>query len=156
VSRSQPAGASSNAGNGHVDKSNLPISTPRRIRDKGHLRYVASQPCLICGRTPSHAHHLRFAQPKAFGRKVSDEWTVPLCSTHHRVLHGVGDERQWWAGKGIDPIAHAVHLWWHTRHGRVEHRNTYATAGSLVVLDGREGPKEVANQLKPSTGSGRR
>ena len=62
---------------GQIDKSVLPISAPRRIRDKEHLRYVARQPCLICGRSPGHAHHLRFAQPRALGRKVSDEWVVP-------------------------------------------------------------------------------
>jgi hypothetical protein len=28
---------------------------PRRIRDKDHLRFVAKQPCLICGRTPTLA-----------------------------------------------------------------------------------------------------
>jgi DNA recombination protein Rad52 len=129
VSSSQRAGASADAGNGHIDKSNLPISTPRRIRDKDHLRYVASQPCIICGRTPSQAHHLRFAQPKALGRKVSDEWTVPLCSTHHRALHRIGDERQWWAEKGIDPTAHAVRLWWDTKHGGVQHSDKMKHAG---------------------------
>jgi hypothetical protein len=121
VGPSQRASASANSGNGHVDKTNLPINSPRRIRDKNHLRYVASQPCLICGRTPSHAHHLRFAQPKAYGRKVSDEWTVPLCSTHHRALHSVGDERHWWTVKGIDPTSHAVRLWWDTKHDGVQH-----------------------------------
>ena len=106
------------AGNGglsHIDKTNLPISTPRRIRDKEHLRYVGSQTCTICGRSPSHAHHLRFAQPRALGRKVSDEWTVPLCLTHHRAVHSVGNEKQWWTEKRIDPVAHAVRLWRDTR-----------------------------------------
>ena len=41
---------------------------------------------------PVHAHHLRFAQPKALGRKVSDEFTVPLCNLHHRELHTWGNE----------------------------------------------------------------
>jgi hypothetical protein len=104
---------------GHIDKTGLPISTPRRIRDKEHLRYVASQPCIICGRAPGHAHHLRFAQPRALGRKVSDEWVVPLCATHHRALHGVGDEEQWWKERGIEPIGHARILWWTTRFGNV-------------------------------------
>ncbi|MEE9146267.1 MAG: hypothetical protein V3U27_02600, partial [Candidatus Tectomicrobia bacterium] len=114
-------GARESATSGQVDKTNLSISTPRRIRNKGHLRHVASQPCLICGRAPSHAHHLRFAQPQALGRKVSDEWTVPLCATHHRAVHSVGTEEKWWQEKGLDPIAHAVRLWWGTRHGGVEH-----------------------------------
>ncbi|MCK5361424.1 MAG: ATP-binding cassette domain-containing protein, partial [Gammaproteobacteria bacterium] len=115
---------------GRVEKINLAISTPRRIRDKEHLRYVASQPCIICGRAPGHAHHLCFAQPRALGRKVSDEWTVSLCSTHHRSLHSVGDEKRWWIEKGIDPIAHATRFWWDTRHGGVEHPNKVERPGS--------------------------
>ncbi len=59
------------------------IPKEKRRRSKEHLRYVARQPCVICGRAPSHAHHLRFAQPRAMGLKVSDEYTVPLCSGHH-------------------------------------------------------------------------
>jgi hypothetical protein len=129
LSPGKQAGASPSAENGTVDKSSLPISTPRRLRDKDHLRYVASQPCLICGRTPSHAHHLRFAQPKAFGRKVSDEWTVPLCATHHRALHNVGSERQWWGERGIDPNAHAVRLWSDTRHKGVRSSNKVRNTG---------------------------
>jgi hypothetical protein len=125
---------------GRVDKTNLPISTPRRIRDKEHLRHVASQPCIICGRCPGHAHHLRFAQPRALGRKVSDEWTVPLCITHHRALHSVGNEERWWKEKGIDPIAHAVRLWWDTKHGGVEHENEIAAAERNIVIGGSDGP----------------
>ncbi len=119
---------------GRVDKTSLPIKTPRRIRDKDHLRYVASQPCIICGRAPGQAHHLRFAQPRALGRKVSDEWTVPLCSTHHSALHSVGDEERWWKDKGIDPIAHAVRLWWDTRHGTVQHEAEMAPANCGHIL----------------------
>ncbi len=100
---------------GPIDKSALPISAPRRIRDKDHLRYVASQPCLVCGRSPGHAHHIRFVQPRAMGRKVSDEWTVPLCATHHRALHTVGDEEKWWKDRQIDPVTHAERLWRHSR-----------------------------------------
>ena len=48
-----------------IDKAELAMGEPRRIRDKEHLQYVASQSCLICGRTPSEAHHLRFAQARA-------------------------------------------------------------------------------------------
>lgn len=106
-----------------VHKPSLPIGAPRRIRDGEHLRFVASQPCIICGRAPGRAHHLRFAQPRALGRKVSDEWTVPLCSTHHGALHSIGDEKRWWTEKGIDPVAHAVGLWWDTRHGGVRQSN---------------------------------
>ena len=110
-------GANGAATAGQVDKSALLISAPRRVRDKEHLRYVASQPCLICGRSPGHAHHIRYAQPRAMGRKVSDEWTVPLCATHHRALHTVGDEETWWKMRGIDPITHAEQLWRERRGG---------------------------------------
>ncbi len=109
--QSQTKPARGDGAGGKIDKSALRIGTPRRIRDKAHLRHVAAQPCLICGRAPSHAHHLRFAQPRALSRKVSDEWAVPLCATHHRALHGVGDERRWWKEQGTDPIGHAVRLW---------------------------------------------
>ncbi len=106
---------------GGIDKSALAISAPRRVRDKQHLRYVASRPCLVCGRSPSHAHHVRFAQPRAIGRRVSDEWVVPLCATHHRALHTVGDEQKWWKERRIDPVAEAARLW-RERRGEDGHR----------------------------------
>ncbi len=94
-----------------IDKSALKIAEPKRLRDKAHLRFVASQPCLVCGRSPSDPHHLRFAQPRAIGLKVSDEFTVPLCRGHHRQLHQVGDERGWWKNLGIKPLEIARTLW---------------------------------------------
>jgi hypothetical protein len=94
-----------------IDNSELAHPEPRRVRDKDHLRFVSTQPCLICGRTPADAHHLRFAQHRAFGRKVSDEWVVALCRGHHREVHRHGDERDWWAKSGIDPNIAARSLW---------------------------------------------
>ena len=82
-----------------------------RLRDKEHCKYVATQACLICGRMPSEAHHIRFAQPRALGRKVSDEYTVPVCRLHHNELHRYGDEASWWAGVGVDPLPIALELW---------------------------------------------
>jgi hypothetical protein len=60
---------------------------------------------------------VRFAQPKALGRKVSDEFTVPLCRTHHRQVHQTGDEIAWWNDLEIDPLAIAQDLWQQS-HGR--------------------------------------
>ena len=94
-----------------IDKSQLTIAEPKRLRDKAHLKFVASQPCLICGRQPSDPHHLRFAQPRAIGLKVSDEFTVPLCRGHHRELHQVGSEKDWWAKYQIDALEMAKQLW---------------------------------------------
>jgi ERF superfamily len=98
-----------------INKSALKIGEPRRIRNKAHLRYVAHQPCLLCGRKPSDPHHLRFAQPRALGRKTSDEFAVPLCRIHHRLVHRVGNEAAWWQEAGIDPLKAAGKLWKRTR-----------------------------------------
>jgi hypothetical protein len=94
-----------------IDKSELAHPEPRRVRDKDHLRFVATQPCLMCGRTPADPHHLRFAQSRALGRKVSDVWVVALCRGHHRELHRHGDERDWWEKAGLDPNVAARSLW---------------------------------------------
>ncbi len=98
-----------------IDKSVLTVGTPRRYRNKEHLRFVAQQPCLLCARKPSDPHHLRFVQPRALGRKASDEFTVPLCRGHHRAAHRAGDERAWWKASGINPIKIARQLWTRTR-----------------------------------------
>ena len=96
---------------GAIDKSVLAIPEPRRVRDRDHVRSVAQHPCLICGRQPADAHHLRFAQSRALGRKVSDEFTVPLCRGHHREVHRCGDEAAWWSATGVDPTIAARSLW---------------------------------------------
>ena len=100
---------------GRIDKSALTIAEPKRLRDKDHLRFVASQPCLICGRQPSDPHHLRFAQPRALGLKVSDEFTVPLCRDHHQQLHQAGNELAWWHDLGINALEIAKELWTQSR-----------------------------------------
>ena len=84
---------------------------PRRVRDRDHVKSVAQHPCLICGRRPADAHHLRFAQSRALSRKVSDEFTVPLCRGHHREVHRCGDETAWWRAAGVDPTIAARALW---------------------------------------------
>ncbi len=86
-----------------------------RLRDKDHRKYVLRQPCLVCGRVPSDPHHLTFTQPRALGRRVSDEFTVPVCRVHHRELHRSGDEVTWWRRLNIDPLPVAVKLWKQTR-----------------------------------------
>jgi hypothetical protein len=94
-----------------IDKSVLTLSTPRRYRNKEHLRFITKQPCILCGRKPSDSHHLKFLQPRALGRKPSDEYAVPLCRTHHRALHRAGDEQVWWQSVGVDPVKVARKLW---------------------------------------------
>jgi hypothetical protein len=97
-----------------VNKSVLSHPEPRRIRHRAHVRFVAQQTCLVCGRQPCDAHHLRFVQNRAFGRKASDEFTVPLCRGHHREVHRHGDEATWWQKLGLDPTGAARALWLET------------------------------------------
>jgi hypothetical protein len=110
----QAQGSIRKPGPGSIDKSHLPYPEPRRIRDRDHVRFVIKQPCLICGRRPADPHHLRFTQQRALGRKVSDEFTVPLCRGHHREAHRCGDEAAWWKEAGVDPTVTARALWLET------------------------------------------
>jgi len=115
-----------------IDKSVLAVAAPRRYRNREHLRYVAQQACLVCGRKPSDPHHLRHVQPRALGRKASDEFAVPLCRSHHRAVHRAADERAWWQAAGIDPLKVARKLWRHTR-----------------VNEGRIGPDQTTQAADP-------
>ena len=122
-----------------IDKSVLTVAAPRRYRNREHLRYVAQQPCLVCGRKPSDPHHLRYMQPRALGRKASDEFAVPLCRAHHRAVHRAGDERAWWKAAGIDPLKVARKLWKHTRvnEGRIApDRPTKTPAADEILPSG--------------------
>jgi hypothetical protein len=120
-----------------VDKSVLTFDEPRRVRDKEHLRHVAAQPCVLCSARPAEAHHIRFAQPRALGRKVSDEFTVPLCHKHHRDVHHSGNEAAWWHDLGIDPIDIALQLWDETLISR-----GFVTP-PLLPSDANEGSKQT-------------
>jgi len=64
---------------------------------------------------PSDPHHLTFTQPRALGRRVSDEFIVPVCRVHHREIHRSGNEAAWWRKLNIDPIPIALGLWAQTR-----------------------------------------
>ena len=105
-----------------IDKSALTLAEPKRHRDPEHLKYVVRHGCVICGRNRTHAHHLTFAQPHAMGRKVSDEYTVPLCAHHHQELHHAGNEEDWWKAHGVDPLFIADDLWERSRRDRVRVR----------------------------------
>ena len=161
-----------------IDKSALALPEPRRLRDRDHVRYVAKQPCLICGRRPSDPHHLRFAQNRALGRKVSDEFVVPLCRGHHRECHRCGDEAAWWNKCGVNPTVAARALWLATHrdwrleiHGlsrpqstirRVEDerggcalRSTLRFPSPLIKPDRRISRIRLSDQLHRTTHGGR-
>jgi len=59
-----------------IDKSVLTLPAPRRIRDRDPVKFVAKQPCLICGRRPADAHHLRF---RNYQRLAARSATSSLC-----------------------------------------------------------------------------
>jgi hypothetical protein len=93
----------------------------RQPREKNakHLALVRLLPCLVCGRGPSEAAHVRYGDhlrgkpPTGIGQKPDDRWCVPLCFRCHRYQHTRG-ERIFWEAQGIDPIAVAIEL-----HGRL-------------------------------------
>jgi hypothetical protein len=140
-----------------IDKSVLALPEPRRVRDREHVRHVARQPCLVCGRQPSDPHHLRFTQSRALGRKVSDEFTVPLCRGHHREVHRCGDETAWWRKTGLDPTIAARALWLET-HPMATAPNRVpaevvvppaARPADRVKLDRRTGGCKASRKSKP-------
>jgi hypothetical protein len=134
-----------------IDNSVLSLPTPRRIRDRDHVKLVAKQPCLICGRRPADAHHLRYAQPPALGRKVSDEFTVPLCRGHHREAHRCGDEVAWWNRAGIDPTATARALWLKTHPLPLAHAGPRVTNSAAAT----NSQQSVSKRNQPATRRGR-
>ena len=113
----------------------------------------------MCGRKPCDPHHLRFTQKRALGRKVSDEFTVPLCRTHHRDLHRSGDEALWWQTIGLDPTNAARKLWEDTRVKREAESKRPRRRSEAVVLNpdpagslAQPGPDAATAQPQSATG----
>ena len=107
-------------GDDNIAHGELPFAKTQRRRNKDHLKFVRTHPCLVCGRQPCDAHHLRFAQPQALGRKVSAEFTVPLCRAHPREAHNATKEIVWWQSLGIAPLAVAETLWREGQSGQTQ------------------------------------
>ena len=93
-----------------------PIQAEKSRPDRDQIPGVG--PALATALVPRDPHDLRFMQPRALGRKWSDEFVVlSAASTTERF--GAGDERAWWNINGIDPIKAARKLrkatrstWW--------------------------------------------
>ena len=92
-------------------------------------------------------------QPRALGRRVSDEFAVPLCRTHHRALHRQGDEAAWWTSAGIDAVAIAQRLWQHTRlNGAPIQEHIDPLLGPPTVQAAKDGgPEPSAGPARPMT-----
>jgi hypothetical protein len=129
----------------NTDYAALVIAKPRRHRSKEHLRFIAKQACIVCGRKHSDPHHLSFMQPRALGRRVSDEYVVPLCRIHHRAVHRVNDEQVWWTQQGVDPVVVARSLWTSTRLDAGSAQNDGRSA--LTVRDAQVAPSDAAGEV---------
>ncbi len=76
-----------------------------KIKDKKYLKWVASNPCIICQQNGCNAHHITYAQFRGISQKVGDQFTIPLCVKHHHQLHNCGmSERDFWNKIDIDPL----------------------------------------------------
>ncbi len=128
IEQQAPRDSVINLGNDLTAESVAPLNKPLRRRSKAHLAFVRAQPCTVCQRQPCDAHHLKFAQTRALGRKVSDEFTVPMCRDHHTELHRHGNEMAWWANLRISPIEVAKNLW---QTGPIHNGSLTPSNGSL-------------------------
>ena len=90
-----------------------------RVSDEAHVKFIRSLPCIFRAYDDCfgeiHAHHIRYADLKYgkrdLGRERADDWhTVPLCRSHHNMLHNVGEKKFWAFGK-INPIPLAMALY---------------------------------------------
>lgn len=81
-----------------------------RLRDPSYLSHIRQMPCLVCGRSPSEAHHLLRGRERGVSLKAGDDWVVPLCNQHHRQLHEDGNEEIFFALEGVNAYRKAVSL----------------------------------------------
>jgi len=98
--------------------SNAPAKGQKRPRreDGKHLAWIRTLPCLVTGKRPVEAAHIRYADP-VYGKrdvgkqeKPDDRWVVPLHPDMHREQHG-GSEKAFWLKHGIDPCRVALALY---------------------------------------------
>lgn len=90
-------------------------SAPPTAEERIHLAYVASLPCLICGKQPVTVHHVT-ATIHGGRTSRSHKRVAPLCVEHHQHDHGpLSVERLghkgFWLAHGIDLLAEAERLW---------------------------------------------
>lgn len=88
----------------------------KRITDEKHLAFIRSLPSVISGAHGCEACHIRYGDPvyrkKVTGKaqKPDDAWTVPMTPDEHREQHA-GNEHEFWARHGIDPLRIARSLY---------------------------------------------
>lgn len=99
--------------------SNAPVGKQKkrqREQDDAHLKWLRTLPCVITGARPVEAAHVKYADPvygkRAVGmqEKPDDRWCLPLVPDKHREQHDAGNEREFWARHGLDPLRIALAL----------------------------------------------
>jgi hypothetical protein len=71
--------------------------------------------CLICGRSPADADHLRFAQPRAMGARSATNSPYPCAESITGTSITSETKSPWWERRAIDPLATSRMLWISTR-----------------------------------------
>lgn len=98
--------------------ANSPVKGQKRPRkeDGAHLRWLRTLRCVITGRRPVEAAHVRYAD-QAYGKrecgkaeKPDDRWALPVCPDKHREQHS-GSEIEFWNRHRIDPLRVALALY---------------------------------------------
>lgn len=95
------------------------LSKKQRRKEDSHLAFIRTLPCLVTGKRPVEAAHVRYGDFRrgkydtGAGEKPHDMWTVPLHPDEHRKQHSM-NERDYWTLAGIDPLNIAALLWMHT------------------------------------------
>ena len=100
-------------------KPRLSAQQRREGNCERHLAALRKLPCCVTGRTPAgQVHHLKrgpAAKERAFQRRATDRWGLPLSFDAH--ILGVervptNQELSWFRGNGIeDPYELAAALW---------------------------------------------
>lgn len=111
------------AGHASAIPSNIALGQKRaRKRDKKHLGFIATLPCVVpgCGRHPVHVAHIRYACAQEgatlTGKATKpDDWRVlPLCPAHHlwgpQAQHQTHEET-FWRACNINPYGLARALY---------------------------------------------
>jgi hypothetical protein len=91
-----------------------------RKRDRKYLGAIARMPSIVSGAEPVEVCHVRFGDASrgkphtGMGEKPHDKWVMPLTPQEHRMgvlSQHANNEREWWAGFGVDPISACEHLY---------------------------------------------
>lgn len=88
------------------------MQTGNGFKDRRHLAFIASLPCVICGTHPVECAHIRFGDAEsgkmqALAKKPSDHWVLPLCPNCHRTgpeAQHSQSERWFWERHRINPV----------------------------------------------------